>query len=156
MTGFLAGLAIRDTAGFVAGVLFLLVGLAAIGVSGGYTVGTLLHMGPGYFPVVLGALLVIIGVASMVRAVAVTTMTPDTAAVRIALRPLLVVGAAVLVFAGGIDRIGLIPSVFATALLACMAGPKPKLLEGGLIAAALSAMAAGIFFYGLKLPFTLF
>jgi hypothetical protein len=143
---------IRDTGGFVAGLLFLSVGLGAIGIASGYRVGSALHMGPGYFPVVLGVLLVLVGGASVVRALAVTVMGGE----RIAWRPLLVIAAAVAMFALAIDRIGLIPSVFVAALLGCMGAPKPALAESWLIAAVLSVMAAGIFYYGLKLPFSLF
>jgi hypothetical protein len=143
---------IRDSGGFVAGLLFLFVGLGAIGVASGYTVGSALHMGPGYFPVGLGCLLIVVGVASVCRAMVVAWEGGE----RIAVRPLLVIGAAVVVFAGGIDRVGLVPTVFVSAFLACMAGSKPRVLEAGLIAAVLSVLAAGIFFYGLKLPFSLF
>jgi hypothetical protein len=143
---------IRDSGGFVAGLLFLAVGAGAIGIASGYTIGTPLHMGPGYFPIAVGTLLVLVGMVSVLRALAVTTIGTE----RIALRPLFVIAAAVVVFAGGIDRIGLVPSVFISALLACAAGTKPRILESCVIAACLSVVAAGIFFYGLKLPFSLF
>jgi hypothetical protein len=71
-------------------------------------------------------------------------------------RPALLVTAAVLVFAGGIDVIGLVPTVFVLAMLACLAGPRIKFREAVLIAAVLSVLAAGIFVFGLKLPFTVF
>jgi hypothetical protein len=145
-------LVIRDSGGFVAGLLFVSVGGGAIGIASGYPIGTALHMGPGYFPVAVGTLLVLVGVASMLRALVVTTMGAE----RIAFRPLVVITAAVVVFAAAIDRIGLVPSVFVSALLACAAGTKPRIAEACLIAACLSVMAAGIFFYGLKLPFSLF
>jgi hypothetical protein len=143
---------IRDSGGFVAGLLFLSVGLGAVGIGSGYRVGSALHMGPGYFPVVLGVLLILVGIASVVRALTVTVTSGE----RIAWRPLLVIGAAVAVFAVAIDRIGLVPTVFIAALLACMAAPRPRVAESCLIAAVLSVMAAGIFYYGLKLPFSLF
>jgi hypothetical protein len=132
--------------------LFLSVGVGAVGIASGYRVGSALHMGPGYFPVALGVLLVLVGGASVVRALAVTV----TGGERIAWRPLLVIGSAVVLFAVGIDRIGLVPTVFIAALLACMARPKPAVVESCVIAAVLSVMAAGIFYYGLKLPFSLF
>ena len=143
---------IRDSGGFVAGLLFLSVGVGAIGIASGYRVGSALHMGPGYFPVVLGVLLVLVGAASVVRALSVTVMGGE----RVAWRPVLVIGAAVAVFALAIDRIGLVPTVFVSAVLASMAGPRPAVVESCMIAAVLSVMAAGIFHYGLKLPFSLF
>jgi hypothetical protein len=145
-------LTIRDSGGFVAGLLFLFVGSAAITIASAYPLGSALHMGPGYFPIVVGVLLVLVGATSALRATIVTT----TGTERIAFRPLIVIGAAVVVFAGAIDRIGLVPTVFISALLACMAGPSPRIVESCLLAACLSIMAAGIFYYGLKLPFSLF
>jgi hypothetical protein len=144
--------AVSDSVGFVAGLLFLSVGLGAIAIAGGYPIGSALHMGPGYFPIVLGILLVLVGAASVGRALVVTVAQTE----RIALQPLLVIGSAVVVYALGIDRVGLVPTVFVAALLACMSGPKPRVMEACMIAACLSVMAAGIFFYGLKLPFSLF
>ncbi len=144
--------AIRDPGGLLAGLLFLCVGSGAIAVASRYAIGTPLHMGPGYFPVALGALLVVVGLASALRVLVVTAEGTG----RIAPRPLVVISAAISVFAVAIDSIGLIPAVFISAMIACMAGPNPKLLESGLIAACLSILAAGIFFYGLKLPFALF
>ena len=143
---------VRDPAGFVAGLLFLAVGVAAITIASGYTIGTALHMGPGYFPIALGILLTVVGAASCVNALVVTVEPTN----RIAVRPLLAIVAAVLVFAAGIDRAGLIPTVFVAAFIASMGIRTPKYLEAGLIAAILAVLSAGIFFYGLKLPFTLF
>jgi hypothetical protein len=145
-------LRIRDTAGFVAGTMFLAVGAGAVVIAHDYTIGSALHMGPGYFPIALGILLIVVGAASALRAVAITEDRP----VRVALRPLLTIGAAVVVFAAGIDRIGFVPTVFASALLASRATPHSKILEAGLIAACLTVLSAGIFYYGLKLPFALF
>jgi hypothetical protein len=143
---------IRDPGGFFAGLLFVVVGLGAIGMASDYAIGTSLHMGPGYFPIALGTLLVAVGVASVARALVVGSEGTE----RIAVKPLLVIGAAVVVFACGIDRIGLVPTVFVSAFLACMAGSKPRIPQAALIAAVLSILASGIFYYGLKLPFSLF
>ena len=143
---------ISDRGGFIAGLLFFAVGSTAVAIARGYTIGSALHMGPGYFPIVLGILLVIVGAASILNALIVTTETND----RVALRPLMTISAAVLVFAAGIDHVGLIPTVFAAALLTSLAAQKPKIPEATVIAACLSALAAGIFVYGLKLPFVLF
>ena len=145
-------LRIGDTAGFVAGMMFLAVGVGAVGVARDYSIGSALHMGPGYFPIVLGVLLILIGATSAIRALTITEDRP----VRVALRPLFTIGAAVVVFAAGIDRVGLVPTVCVSALLASMATPRPKIIEAALIAACLALLSAGIFYYGLKLPFALF
>jgi hypothetical protein len=143
---------VRDPGGFFAGLLFLVVGLGAVGIARGYTIGSALHMGPGYFPIVVGVLLIVVGAVSVVNSLVVAIETTG----RIAWRPLLTISAAVLVFAGGIDRFGLIPTVFVAAFLASLAVPHQRVLEAGLIAAFLAMLSAGIFVYGLSLPFSLF
>ena len=104
-------LRIRDRAGFAAGLLFLAVGAGAVGIARDYQIGSALHMGPGYFPIALGLLLAIVGAASVLRASVVTEDRPG----RIALRPVLAIGAAVVVFAAGMASVvdGAFP--FATA-----------------------------------------
>ena len=46
---------------------YAVIGIAAIVVARGYTMGTSVRMGPGYFPTMLGALLALVGVVSMIR-----------------------------------------------------------------------------------------
>lgn len=52
---------------FWSGVLYLLVGGAALYLGQEYPVGTAVRMGPGYFPTVLGYMLVLIGGAALLR-----------------------------------------------------------------------------------------
>ncbi len=60
--------AIGQSKDFLSGVIFLVAGLASIGLARSYTMGTTMRMGPGYFPSVLGGLLALVGLALMVRA----------------------------------------------------------------------------------------
>ena len=60
--------AIRHPKDFVAGLIFLAFGIAAIALSSGYPLGTAARMGPGYFPRILGILLVVLGAALTLRA----------------------------------------------------------------------------------------
>nr|WP_314256870.1 tripartite tricarboxylate transporter TctB family protein [uncultured Devosia sp.] len=55
----------RDLA---AGVLYLVVGTAFVAASLGLPIGTIQQMGPGYFPLILGSLLCLTGVAVAIRA----------------------------------------------------------------------------------------
>jgi hypothetical protein len=47
---------------YYAGALMVLIGAVAVNESRGYQLGTLQKMGPGYFPVMLGSLLMLLGV----------------------------------------------------------------------------------------------
>ena len=53
---------------YYGGALLIVVGLAAVYAGVGYRVGELAHMGPGFFPVALGALLALTGLLIAVSA----------------------------------------------------------------------------------------
>jgi hypothetical protein len=55
-------LTLRKPKGLLAGLLLLVVGIAVVYISSDYSLGTLRHMGPRYFPAVLGALLCLLTV----------------------------------------------------------------------------------------------
>ena len=59
---------IRHPKDFVAGLLFVAVGIAAIVIAANYPLGTAARMGPGYFPRILGILLILLGSALALRA----------------------------------------------------------------------------------------
>jgi hypothetical protein len=58
---------IRSPKDFWAGVLYAAIGGAAIVIARDYGMGSSSRMGPAYFPTVLGGLLLLIGIASLVR-----------------------------------------------------------------------------------------
>lgn len=57
----------KDLRDFWAGLLYLIIGVAALYMAGDYEMGTAISMGPGYFPKVLSGLLVLIGAISLIR-----------------------------------------------------------------------------------------
>ncbi|BET27214.1 putative tricarboxylic transport membrane protein [Limnobacter thiooxidans] len=57
----------KDLRDFWAGLLYLIIGVAALYMAGDYEMGTAIVMGPGYFPVVLSGLLIVIGLISLIR-----------------------------------------------------------------------------------------
>ena len=52
---------------FWAGLLLIAVGTLAVAIAHDYPLGTARRMGPGYFPIVLGALLVLFGIYVLVK-----------------------------------------------------------------------------------------
>jgi len=88
--------------------------LAAIGLTGfivglDYEFGSARRMGPGYFPVVLSAILFLLALAEMVSA----SLRPDPEGTgSVDLRPLLAILAAVAGFAVTIELFGLLPAFF--------------------------------------------
>ena len=61
---------IRNPKDFWSGVLFVALGVAAIVIGSNYTLGTAARMGPGYFPRILGILLIVLGGILALRATA--------------------------------------------------------------------------------------
>ena len=55
---------------FWAGLMLIAVGALAVVLARDYPLGTVMRMGPGYFPVALGALLVLFGIYVLARACA--------------------------------------------------------------------------------------
>ena len=59
---------IRSTKDFWAGLIYIFFGSSAIIIARDYTMGSALRMGPAYFPSLLGAVLLLIGAISVIRA----------------------------------------------------------------------------------------
>jgi hypothetical protein len=137
---------------FCAGLLFVAIGATAVAIARGYQIGTTMHMGPGYFPVLLGVILIALGLVIAARALwtAEVERLP-----RIPVRPLLLVTLSVLVFALAFDRFGLIPAIVAAVLVSCLAGHEFRWREALPLAALLAAASVLIFHVGLGLPFVL-
>jgi hypothetical protein len=137
--------AIKDV---LAGFAFIAFGLAfAVGATS-YEIGTALRMGPGYFPLVLGGLLVLLGVLIIVKGLIAGEgdeigPVPWKAAA-------LITGA--LVFFGATIRgLGVVPSVFLTALLAGLAGHRPGVVAPIVIAGGLTVTCVIVFIVALQL-----
>ena len=135
----------------LAGVLFLLIGLAAVAGARDYEMGTAMRMGPAYFPTVLGWILYGFGAFILLRGIA----RGGAAAVQWGWRPLAFVTLALLAFGFVISRFGLIPALVAMFLVVAAAGREYRVLEVLLLTAVMSAFAVGVFVYALNLPFQL-
>lgn len=138
---------------FLAGLVFIGFGLAfAIGAAR-YDIGSALRMGPGYFPLVLGGILAVLGVVIIVKAF----IAGEGAEVgRVPWRAVVVILAALLFFGATIRGLGVVPSVFVTALIAGFAGRRTGVLAPVLIAVGLTVVSVLIFVEGLQLPIPLF
>ncbi|WP_399686413.1 tripartite tricarboxylate transporter TctB family protein [Xenophilus sp.] len=151
-------MAIKSQADFFSGVMFMVIGgVFAIG-STNYTIGDGARMGPGYFPLMLGILLALLGAAIVFRSLVVET--PDGGRIaRWAWKPLgFVLGANLLfgVLLGGLPSIGLpamgmIIAIFALTIVASMAGSQFRLRDSVLLAVVLAVGSYVAFILLLKL-----
>ncbi|MCY7365516.1 MAG: tripartite tricarboxylate transporter TctB family protein [Frankiaceae bacterium] len=135
-----------------AGAVFVGFGLAFASTASTYEVGSGLRMGPGYFPLVLGGLLVLLGLAIAAKAF----ISPETGELGpVPWRAAVLLVAAILFFGFAIRGLGVVPTLFVSVLLAALAGPKMRPLPALVIATVLTAMSVGIFIYALQLPLPL-
>lgn len=129
-------------------------GLALAGIGGlaigwallHYDLGTLRQMGPGFFPVVLGALLfglgLVVALPALVRTGDVPRIDPGSAAA--------VLGA-ILVFGFGLRLLGLAAATAACVLIASLAAPHPGWRWRVLLALAVTAITVVVFSLGLRM-----
>jgi hypothetical protein len=132
-----------------AGVIFLAFGIAAIGLSTAYKFGTVTQMGPGYFPTILGIVLVLLGGFSCAHVIWLGGGTPIE---RTMIRPMLLIPISAACFAFLVERTGLAIAVIVSALLACLGGRKFRTGEALAIAIVLAIFCSILFVYLLGLP----
>jgi hypothetical protein len=136
---------------FLSGLTLIGFGIAGLVIARNYPMGTAFRMGPGYFPMVLSGLLIAIGLVVAGGAL----QSGQGAMSGIAWRPLIVVTAATVLFGLLIDRAGLLLATLIMALASRLARPGYPWGETVLLAVALSAMCAAIFYFGLKVQMPL-
>ncbi len=138
---------IRHPKDFVSGLIFVAFGLAAIIIGSNYSLGSAARMGPGYFPRILGILLILLGSALTLRALKLKgDPLPHWY-----WRPIVVVLGSVIAFGLLVNHIGLVFStiglVFASSAASHEYRPKEALISGVLLA----ALSVGVFIFGLNL-----
>jgi len=151
---------IKSQKDFYSGLLYTVVGAAFAYGATSYNIGTGARMGPGYFPLLLGSILAIIGGIVLFKSLVVETPTGDRVG-SWAWKPLSFIIAGNLLFGillGGLPSIkfpamGLIAAIYGTTLVVSMAGDKFKLKEVLALATVLSALSYLAFIVVLKLQF---
>ena len=137
----------------LAGATFVGFGLAFAITSATYEVGSPLRMGPGYFPLVLGSLLVLLGILIAIKGF-VAGEGDQLGPVPWKAAALLVV--ALLFFGFTVRGLGLVPSLLVTVFLAAMAGRSARVIPAVVIGASLTALCVLVFVFALQLRLSLF
>jgi hypothetical protein len=138
---------IRHPKDFFAGLLFIGFGIAAIVIGSHYALGTAARMGPGYFPRILGLLLIALGLALALRALRLSG--PPVPAFK--WRPLVIVLGSVTAFGLVVNYAGVVLSTMFLIVAASAASHEFRVRESLLAGAVLAAVAVGVFVIGLKL-----
>jgi len=146
---------------YSAGFIFL-IGAATAAGSLSYQMGTLARMGPGYFPLLLGAVLALLGLL-----IAVTPDSPDevradseqepfAVIVKRHLRPWSAVVGGMLAFIVLGKHGGLVPATFALIFIAALGDRSNSVKACFWLASGVVAFAVVAFHYGLRMQFPLF
>jgi len=138
---------IRNPREFWSGVLFTLFGVGTLAIGSKYTLGTAARMGPGYFPRILGILLIVLGVTIALRALRVR----GEAMPRFRLRPLVVVLGSVVLFGAIVRPLGVALSTVILIVVASAASSEFRPRESLVAGVLLAALAVGVFVIGLQL-----
>jgi hypothetical protein len=142
----------RDQAG---GALMIAVGLGAIIEGQTYSFGSLARMGPGFFPVVLGALLGLVGVAIAASAKPTQAPKEDTAykadwrgwgCIALSLSLFIILG----------RHGGLLPATFAVVFVSALGDRRNSVKNAFVLAVAIVAVCVTVFWGLLQLQFPLF
>lgn len=141
-----------DTTNAICGALLALTGAFFAFQSFGLEIGTALRMGPGYFPLVLSAVLVLLGVIILVQAVRVQGEPIEP----LAWRGMLFILPAPVFFGLTVRGLGFAPALFLTAFIACFASQRMNVVFALILSLLLTAFSIAVFSYGLGLPFERF
>jgi len=134
---------------FYSGLVFIFFGVTTLLLACNYPMGTLDHMGPGYFPSIAGGMLTLLGLV-----IAVGTLWTGGETIKLeGLRALLLVHGGVLAFAAVIKPLGLVLALLFLIVISCFGSQEFRIREVIVLYLVLVAMAVGLFAYGLALPF---
>ena len=139
---------IRNPRDFYAGLLFVAFGVVALVIAQSYPLGTASRMGPGYFPRVLGILLVTLGALQTAIGMRGRAGFP----LQWHWRPLFILLASVALFIVLTTWFGLIVAGLVLVLVSSAASEEFRWREALIAGAVQGVAAAAVFVYGLGLP----
>jgi hypothetical protein len=141
----------RNNRDFFAGLLYILIGTLGIIIARDYPFGSALRMGPGYFPTVLGGMMIAFGVAVLMMGVKNNEkMKPHWS-----FRALIVLPLATVVFGVMMEEAGFIPALLVLIPLSAAAGKEFKVVEITLLTIGITILSTLVFIKGLGLPYPL-
>jgi hypothetical protein len=145
----------RAVTDILAGLIFVAFGLAFAATSLTYELGTPLRMGPGYFPLALGGILVFLGLLIVGKGF-VAGAGAEGRLGGVPWRALLLIVLAVLFFGLTVRGLGIVPTTAVTALLTALASYRTGILAAVAIAAGLTVLCVLVFLIALQLRLPMF
>jgi uncharacterized membrane protein len=142
---------IRGNRDLWAGLMLIGTGVAAIVIARGYPFGTALRMGPGYFPTLLGGVLVLFGLYLAVKGL----RSSERIEGGWSLRALIVLPISMIVFGILMQHAGFVPALVVLIFASATASTDFKFTEVAVLAVVLTVLSVAVFIWGLGLPYPL-
>ena len=136
---------------FWAGLMLMALGVLTVAIARTYPMGTVLRMGAGFFPTVLGWILVVFGAVLVIKGLRST----DRIDRNWSPRALVLIPVTLVLFGLLIERIGFVPSLLMLIVGSAAASSEFRLLEAVSVGAVLTALCVAVFIWGLGLPYPL-
>ena len=140
-----------DSKDFWSGVMLIAIGAVAVFIARDYPFGTALRMGAGFFPVVLGIILVLFGLYFALRGL------HDSAKIEgnWSIRALIVLPLAFVAFGILMEYAGFVPAMLALTIGSAAAGTEFRIGEVLALSVVLTALCVALFIWALGLPYPL-
>lgn len=142
---------LRNNKDFWAGIMLIATGAASIFIARDYPFGSTLRMGPGYFPSVLGGILVLFGIYVMV----IGLRRSEKIQGHCSLRALIVLPLSLVAFGLLMKHAGFIPALAVLIFGSASAGKEFNFAEVLLLTVILTGLSVAVFIWGLGLPYPL-
>jgi Ca2+/H+ antiporter len=136
---------------FWSGLSLIAVGVAAMVLARDYPFGTALRMGPGYFPVILGALLILFGLAILAGGLRRGEQVEGSWSPR----ALVILPLSLILFGALMQYAGFVPAMLVLIVGSAAASSEFRLVEVLLFALGLTALSVVVFVWALGLPYPL-
>lgn len=142
---------IRNQKDFWSAVMFVIFGVLFIAWSTDYQFGSTQRMGPGYFPTILGILLVLLGI--LVALPSLKADAEETHVGKIGWRGLIVILGSVILYAVLLPRLGFVIAMASLVIISAMASKEFTWKAALLSVIVLGAFSYLVFVKGLELQF---
>ncbi len=133
----------------IGGLLSVGLGVFALAEASDYPMGSLLRMGPGFFPCTIAVLIIILG---LVLIAASLRPRPTGHRVEIRFRSVATIGIGIVLFALLIERAGLIPATLVLVLASSLAQPRWQPRRAAALALAMTILVYVVFIVILGVP----